>query len=209
MNPDLIQAKVQNYLRENQNRDVREISLQKSPFENISSAELAQQIKGLQIAKNKFPFLYETENIYFPPSINLEQASSWATSKYKSEILKGKTLIDLTAGMGIDAFGFAQNFEKVTALERNPELVEISECNYKVLNQNNLEYFNANFENYFEENPNQKWDVIYLDPSRRMGSQRKVILEDLEPNILIWMNEFLEFEEFYQLWISNPIKAKV
>ena len=208
MNPNILNSEIQNYLRENQNRDVREISLQKSPFENISSAELAQQIKGLQIAKNKFPFLYETDNIYFPSSINLEQASSWATSKYKSEILKGKTLIDLTAGMGIDAFGFAQNFEKVKALERDPELVEISKHNYKALNQNNLEYINSEFETYFEENPNLKWDVIYLDPSRRIASQRKVILEDLEPNILIWMNEFLTRAETVMIKLSPLLDLK-
>src|SRR5690606_28321117 len=106
-------------------------SLQKSPFSAVSSSELAQQIKGLQIARTKFPFLHEPEGIYFPPSINLEQASSWATSQYKSEIVKGKTLIDLTAGMGIDSFGFAQKFDEVTALERDPELVEISKHNYK------------------------------------------------------------------------------
>lgn len=191
MNRNVLNKAVQKHLRENQNEDFRKISLQKSPFSAVSSSELAQQIKGLQIARTKFPFLHQTEGIYFPPSINLEQASSWATALYKSGIVKGKTILDLTAGMGIDAFGFAQKFEEVTVLERNPELVEISKHNYKTLKQNNLDYLNTEFENYFLENPNMSWDVIYLDPSRRVNSRRKVILEDLEPNILDWMDEFL------------------
>lgn len=208
MNSEILKPEVQTYLHKNQNEDIRKISLQKSPFAEISSSELAQQIKGLQIAKTKFPFLYHQEGIYFPPSINLEQASSWATSQYKSDIVKGKSIIDLTAGMGIDAFGFAQNFEEVTALERNADLVEISKNNYKTLNQNNLTYINSEFENYFRQNPNLKWDVIYLDPSRRIESQRKVILEDLEPNILDWMDEFLSRAETVVIKLSPLLDLK-
>lgn len=208
MNPNLLHSEIQEFIRENQNRDVREVSLQKSPFENVSSSELAQQIKGMQIAKNKFPFLYEKEGIYFPPSINLEQASSWKTSTYKSEILKGTTLIDLTAGMGIDAFAFAQKFETVTALERNPELVEISKHNFTILNQHNLKYIHTEFENYFRQNPDSKWDVIFLDPSRRIASQRKVVLEDLEPNILDWMEEFLSRAETLVFKLSPLLDLK-
>lgn len=191
MNSNLLHPKVQTYLRENILRDFRTISLEKSPFENISSAELAQQIKGLQVAQSKFPFLYKTENIIYPLSLNLEQASSLPTAHYKANLIQGKTLIDLTAGMGIDAYAFAQNFEEVTALERNSELVEISQHNYKALNQNNLNYINTEFEAYFEQNPDLKWDVIYLDPARRKDAQKKFLLEDLEPNILEWMDEFL------------------
>lgn len=208
MNPNLLEPEVQNYIRAQENQDVRSISLKKSPFENISSSELAQQIKGLQIARNKFPFFYQTEGIYYPPSLNLEQASSWITAQYKSEIIKGKTLIDLTAGMGIDAFGFAQKFEKVTALERNSELVEISKHNYKALNQNNLEYINSDFEIFWKENPKEKWDIIYLDPSRRIESQRKFVLEDLEPNILEWMDEFLSRSETLMVKLSPLLDLK-
>ena len=135
MNLNILNKEVQSFIYENADRDIREISLQKSPFLDVSPSELAQQIKGIKIAKSKFPFLYKTEGIYFPASMNLEQASSWATALYKSKILIGKTLIDLTGGMGIDAYGFAQKMNHVTALDRNPELVEISKHNYKILNQ--------------------------------------------------------------------------
>lgn len=207
-NSEILKQEVQTYLRKNQNENIRKISLQKSLFAEVSSSEIAQQIKGIQIAKNKFPFLYETERIYFPPSINLEQASSWATSQYKSKIVKGKTIIDLTAGMGIDAFGFAQKFEEVTALERNADLVKISKQNYKTLNQNNLTYVNSEFGNYFKENPDLKWDVIYLDPSRRIESQRKVILEDLEPNVLEWIDEFLKRAKTVMIKLSPLLDLK-
>ncbi|MET3732854.1 class I SAM-dependent methyltransferase [Moheibacter stercoris] len=209
MNSKLLTEEVQAFLHENQSTDFRKVSLMKSPFPDVSSAELAQQIKGRQIAKQKFPFFLENPNVVYPPSLNLEQASSWPTALYKSKILKAKTLIDLTAGMGIDAYGFAQEFEEVTALERNPELVEISKHNYQVLNQMNLHYVNCEFEEYFQENLNQKWDVIYLDPARRKDSQKKFILEDLEPNVLEWKDEFFKRADWVMIKLSPLLDLKL
>lgn len=184
MNSNLLKTEVQKFLKDNLTVDHRKIALKKSPFPDVSSLELAQQIKGLQISKTKFPFLFETNHIIFPPQINLEQASSIATAEYKASLVQGDSLIDLTAGMGIDAFAFSQKFNSVTAVEKNENLVEISKHNYKTLQQNNLKYINSDFEKIFNENPNANWDVIYLDPARRKNAQKKFLLEDLEPNIL-------------------------
>lgn len=208
MNKLLLNPEIQNYLKSQIQKDIRSFSLTKSPFERVTSAELSQQLKGLQIAQSKFPFYFEAKNIYYPPSINLEQASSWATAQYKANIVNGNSLIDLTAGMGIDSYGFAQKFKKITALERNSDLVEIAKYNYQSLNQANLNYQATNFETYFQENPTSKWDVIYLDPSRRIDSQRKVILEDLEPNILEWMNEFFKRSDTILVKLSPLLDLK-
>lgn len=202
LNPLILNNEVQTYLRENLSKDVHSLSLQKSPFAGIKSAELAEQIKGMKIAKSKFPFLFETDGMYYPPSLNLEQASSQATSQYKSKLVRGKTLIDFTAGLGIDAFGFAQEFEEVTALEQSSNLVEICQHNYKTMGQTNLNYLNISFETYLKENPTQKWDVIYLDPARRKNAQKKFLLKDLEPNVLEWMDEFLKRAETVVIKLS-------
>lgn len=207
-NSKILSEEIQTYIRQHEHSDFRQISLQKSPFPEVSSAELAQQIKGLQIARNKFPFFYEMEGIYYPPSLHLEQASSWTTAVYKSKWVTGKTMVDLTAGMGIDAFAFAQNFEKVTALERNAELVKISQFNYKTLNQSNLNYIHSDFASYFEKHPDLKWDVIYLDPARRKGSEKKFLLEDLEPNLLEWIDEFLNRAEMVLIKLSPLLDLK-
>jgi 16S rRNA G966 N2-methylase RsmD len=209
VNPFILKEEVQEFLKENQSKDVRAISLMKSPFSDVSAAELAQQIKGRQIAKYKFPFFLENEKVFYPPSLNLEQSSSWPTSQYKATLVQGKTLIDLTAGMGIDALGFAQKFEKVTALERNSDLVEISRHNYQVLGQENLEYQNTEFQKYLDENPDLIWDVIYLDPARRKDSQKKFILEDLEPNILEWMDIFLQKSNTVFIKLSPLLDLKL
>lgn len=209
MNSNLLKTEVQKFLKENSHVDHRKIALKKSPFPMLSSLELAQQIKGLQIAKSKFPFLYGTENIVYPPSINLEQASSIVTAEYKAELIHGKTLIDLTAGMGIDAYAFSQKFQSVTALEKNIELVEISKHNYKVLRQNNLNYTPTDFENYFKNQSETRWDVIYLDPARRKNTQKKFLLEDLEPNILEHIDAFLQRSQTVMVKLSPLFDIKM
>lgn len=201
MNPTILTKEFQDYLKTIEHEDFKSIGLKKSLFDEISSAEIAQQLKGIQVSKHKFPTLYSTENIYFPPSINLEQASSEATATYKSKLVKGKFLIDLTAGFGIDTMAFAKSFEKVYHIEQNSVLSEIVKHNAEILAPN-LETYTGTFQAFFEENPNLKFDVIYLDPARRNSSGRKFILEDLEPNILEWIPTFFEKSEKVMIKLS-------
>jgi len=188
----LLTEEVQDWLIENIGRDCREVSLKKSIFKNILSSELAGQLKGRQTAKHKFRFLFENKSIYYPPSVNLEQSSSQTTAEYKSNLVSGRLLIDLTAGMGTDAYFFSKNFDKVIAIERNSELTEISKYNYSRLGCSNLEYLNADFAEFLNQNPDLKPDLLYLDPSRRNSSGRKFLIEDLEPDLSIWMDRFIQ-----------------
>lgn len=191
MNIAILTKEFQNYLKSIEQEDFKSISLKKSPFPEISSTEIAQQLKGLQVSKHKFPTLYSEENIYFPPSINLEQASSEATANYKASLVKGKSLIDLTAGLGIDTLAFSKHFEKVYHIEQNEALSKIVKHNSSILAPN-LETYNGTFQSFFKENPTLKFNVIYLDPARRNANGRKFIIEDLEPNILEWIPIFFE-----------------
>ncbi len=45
----------------------------------------------------------------------------------------GNTFIDLTSGFGIDAYYLSQNFDDITLIAQNRELLEIVEHNWKVL----------------------------------------------------------------------------
>lgn len=191
INNTIITPEFQEFLLSIEKEDIRTIGLKKSPFSDVSSSEIAQQLKGLQVAKHKFPTLHQTRGIYFPPSINLEQASSEATANYKASLIKGKKIIDLTAGFGIDSLAFSSSFEEVIHVEQNSELSSIVKHNFEILDRN-IKCFNGTFGSYFEQNPDEKYDVIYLDPARRNDSGRKFILEDLEPNILEYIPKFFE-----------------
>lgn len=179
---NLLATEVQTFISQNIDSDINKLLLKRSPFQNVTIQEIVQQIKGKKVAKRKFSFLL-SENIIFPPNLNLEQSSSQSTAEYKAKDLKGKSFLDLTSGFGIDAYFLSQNFEKVTLVEQNPELIKIVEHNWKTLNRN-ADFINQNLETFLEDNQG-KFDVVYLDPARRdQNNKKKFLLEDLSPNLL-------------------------
>lgn len=182
MENKLINKEIQDYVNANLNTDLHMLLLKKSPFQDVSMPEIVQQIKGKQTALKKFPFLLK-EGIIFPPQLNLEQSSSEKTAEYKSQILKGKKFIDLTSGFAIDAYYLSQNFEEVTLVEQNQELLGIVEHNWGILKRK-ATFINQNLEVFLQTNQ-EHFEVIYLDPARRDQNKNKVfLLEDLSPDIL-------------------------
>lgn len=156
--------------------------LKKSPFSEVSMQEIVQQIKGKKVAQKKFPFLLK-DRIIFPPNLNLEQASSQSTAEFKAQHLKGKSFIDLTSGFGIDANFLSKNFDEITLVEQNAELLEIVKHNWGIL-ERQANFVNENLEDFLVKNK-EKFDVIYIDPARRDSEKnKKFLLEDLSPNLL-------------------------
>ena len=182
INPSILIEEIQKYINANLTADLHSLLLKKSPFAEVSMHEIAQQIKGKKVAQKKFPFLLR-DGIVFPPNLNLEQASSQSTAEYKAKNLKGKSFLDLTSGFGIDAYFLSQNFDEVTLVEQNTELLETVKHNWNILGRK-ANFINENLEDFLQKN-SQKFDLIYLDPARRDAQKnKKFLLEDLSPNLL-------------------------
>ncbi len=147
------------------------------------------------------------EGIVFPPQLNLEQSSSEKTALYKSEILSGNTFIDLTSGFGIDAYYLSQNFDDITLIEQNTELLEIVEHNWNILGRR-AKFINRKLEDFLAENK-ENFDVIYLDPARRDQNKNKVfLLEDLSPNILEIQKKLQSISSLVVIKLSPLIDLK-
>ena len=190
MKTEILNKEVQNYINANLETDLHSLLLKKSPFSEVSMQEMVQQIKGKKVAHRKFPFLLK-ENIVFPPNLNLEQASSQSTAEFKADNLNGKKFLDLTCGFGIDAYFLSQNFEEITLVEKNPELLDVVKHNWKILSKK-ATFVNENLEHFLAKN-SESFDVIYLDPARRDSEKnKKFLLEDLSPNLLEIQEQLLE-----------------
>ncbi|SIS80835.1 Conserved hypothetical protein 95 [Kaistella chaponensis] len=190
MKTEILNKEVQNYINANLETDLHSLLLKKSPFSDVSMQEMVQQIKGKKVAQRKFPFLLK-EDIVFPPNLNLEQASSQSTAEFKADNLNGKKFLDLTCGFGIDAYFLSQNFEEITLVEKNPELLDLVKHNWKILNKK-ATFVNENLEHFLAKN-SESFDVIYLDPARRDSEKnKKFLLEDLSPNLLEIQDQLLE-----------------
>lgn len=159
------------------------VLLKKPIFEGISQKELAEQIEAKEKCQKKLPEWFNTPNIYYPKKLNIEQTSSEATAKYKAQIVSGKSLVDLTGGLGVDSYFFSKKVRSVLHCEINAELSEIASHNFKILGQENIKCLPENGILFLEKST-QHFDWIYVDPSRRNDVKGKVfLLKDCLPNL--------------------------
>ncbi|MFK8303215.1 RsmD family RNA methyltransferase [Capnocytophaga stomatis] len=178
----ILDRKIQDFISENLNTNISDLLLKKPVFEGISNKYLAQQIIGRNTASKKFPFLNQPD-ILFPPHLNLEQASSQQTAEFKSVGMQGKRFLDLTCGLGIDAFFLSENFEEVHLVEQNPELLKLVQHNWLILGRK-ANFHQQSLHEFLEKN-SEKFDLIFIDPARRdENNKKKFLLEELSPNLL-------------------------
>jgi hypothetical protein len=180
---DLLDSKIQKFINDNIDANLSKLALQKNPFPNVNWISILNQIEAKKKSKQKLPSWFSTENIIYPNKISIEQTSSETTALYKSSIVSGKSLVDLTAGFGVDDFYFAQKIKKVVHCEINTELSDIVKHNFEQLNVKNIVcYSGDSLEILVKLNTNFEW--IYIDPSRRNIAKGKVfMLKDCLPDV--------------------------
>ena len=146
---------------------------------------VATQIKYLQRARIKLPAYYAAQCIL--PPLSFEQASSEESASLKH--YTGHTCLDLTCGLGVDAFHFSKCFDQVVTVEQSAELCEIARINFERLQARNIRIITNTAEQYVADlNSGSESigpiDLIYIDPARRDSQGKKVwLLEDCSPNV--------------------------
>ena len=174
---------IQDYISQNVGAPISKLALQKNPFPEADWILILNQIEAKTKAKEKLPTWFKTENIIYPSKISVEQTSSEKTAAYKASLISGKTLIDLTGGFGVDDYYFSQKFESVTHCEINTDLSAIVKHNLEQFGVKNCFCYADDSANILKES-DQKWDWIYIDPSRRNDAKGKVfMLKDCLPNV--------------------------
>ena len=150
--------------------------------------------------KNKVPQWQALTSLIYPDQLCSEQCSSSETARYKASLAarimgrKGK-IADLTGGLGVDSWAFSYVARQVLYNEMKPELAEAASNNFKELGINNILISNESIGSgkIVQVLDGFKADIIYMDPSRRKSSGKKVfIIEDCEPDILSIKEELAE-----------------
>ncbi len=149
--------------------------------------------------KNKVPEWYAVPSLRYPLRISGEQCSSSETARYKAQVAREagavSRLADLTGGLGIDSWAFAQVFGQVLYNEMRPELAEAARHNFAALGIGNVRVSCA------ELTPASlgsilgsfRPDILFLDPARRASDGRKVFrLEDCQPDVLTLLPALLD-----------------
>ncbi len=183
MDLNILNSDIQEFIDHNIGVSIAKLALQKNPFPEVEWIAVLNQIEAKTKAKDKLPNWFKTKNIIYPSKISIEQTSSEKTARYKSTIVSGNQLIDLTGGFGVDDYYFSKSVTTVAHCEINPELSKIVAHNYVQLGIENISCY-AGDSAATLESLNQKWDWIYIDPSRRNDAKGKVfMLKDCLPSV--------------------------
>lgn len=178
LNPD-----VQDFINSKVDIAIAKLAFEKNPFTDVLWADILNQISCKSKAKTKLPTFFGCKNIVYPSKVSMEQTSSEKTASYKAEIISGNSIIDLTGGFGADDFYFAKRFKTVFYCEMNFDLYNIVKHNFEQLASTNINCFFGDSLEILKK-IDQKFDWIYIDPSRRNDEKGKVfMLNDCEPNV--------------------------
>lgn len=120
----------------------------------------------------------------FPDSLSAEQASHQGVAYFHASLVSPKdSVLDMTAGLGIDAFSMSRVAEKVTAVEISEHKAETLKYNADVLKIPNLEVLNEDSVKFLQ-NLSRQFDLIFIDPARRgEGNKRVYNLKDCIPDV--------------------------
>ena len=183
MDQKLLDKKVQEFITAQVTTPIAKLALQKNPFPDIEWVAIVKQIEAKAKAKDKLPSWFETENIIYPSKISVEQTSSERTAEYKSTLVNGENLIDLTGGFGVDDYYFSKEVNQVVHCEINSDLSAIVKHNFEQLKCQNIQCYQGDSIETLQK-LNTKWDWIYIDPSRRSDIKGKVfLLKDCLPKV--------------------------
>lgn len=208
----LLSIDVRSFLRDHLLIDPNKLLLKYQKIAGLPASLVVDQLIGRKKAEERFPTWYQTENIIYPPALNLEQASSEKAAMVKVEVLQNemgdlsdKTAIDLTGGFGVDSYIFSKAFKRVHVVEPNSQLLEITKHNHRELGALNIEYFHMTAESFLSSVSIKSSDVIFIDPSRRTSGDRKVFtFSESDPNVVALQDAMLQISA-HVLIKSSPL----
>lgn len=186
-----ISEKMLEFIRCHANDDVHALNLKYSGKKKIElgfDLDFALiQIEARRKARKKLPSFVSEDKFLFPSLVSEEQATNEAIARFHASLVTPESsLLDLTAGLGIDDFEFAKTGISVTSCEIDPIKCEVLCHNAQVLGlDTKIEVENCDSIAYVNNPDRVVYDVVFADPARRNESGRRVhALSDCKPDIL-------------------------
>lgn len=173
------------FLSDHAGEDPKTLSLHSGIKDAQQRLKLLHQFSSRKKLQDKIPTLLKHTQFIIPPGISAEQSSSEWTASYKASLFNGKRMIDLTAGMGVDALYLSEGFEEVILIEAQEGLRKILAHNFDVWQRPSVQIAKDMDAETFATQYAEKADLIYLDPARRDVAGGKVVkLSDCSPDVV-------------------------
>lgn len=178
-------------IRENRGQNVASLALKWASKKDDSTAFILTQIQGRAIAERKIPTWAQQEDLVYPDKTAMEQCSSELTARFKSNLLEGLKVADLTGGLGIDSYFISLKAKRLLYVEPNLNRYEMAHHNFNVLGVKNASFYQSTAEEFLSNPELSSLDCVYIDPSRRNENQNRVfMLKDMIPDLQMLIDYF-------------------
>lgn len=146
----------------------------------------ALQIECRKRIARKVPEITALKHFIFPTSLSTEQCTCQEVAQFHATLFKGAgSILDLTAGLGIDDFYISKEVEQLTSVELSPLLAAALQHNMQRY-RSNVTVANDDATNYLHQSiaANRRFDAVFIDPARRGQNDKRIYgLSDCEPDV--------------------------
>lgn len=188
-----ISPEIYMWIEEHQDEDASKLRLRyhKQMTDELDFAIL--QIECRRKASKKLPETLQNKHFIFPTTLSAEQCTSDLLSSFHATLIEdGVSMVDLTCGLGIDVYHFAQGAKSITAVERNLDIAQAVMYNAGILGFSNINVQNTDCCEFIR-NTEHHFDVAFIDPARRGNSGKRLFaLSDCEPNVTAILDDIKE-----------------
>lgn len=142
------------------------------------------QIESRRKHGKKLRRFFSNPHTLVPTPLSAEQATHEAVAAYHASLASGgATILDMTAGLGIDSFALARKAAKIVSVEIDPLKADVLRHNATVLGLDNLTA-ECGDSSAIDDDRLAAFDIIFIDPARRGdNNQRLYNLRDCMPDV--------------------------
>lgn len=122
----------------------------------------------------------------FPSRLAGEQSTSDSLAAFHASlVLPGRDMMDMTAGLGIDAMHCSKVCSSVFAIERHSDVADALTINSRQAGCDNLSVACCDSRDYLQSGQMKDVATIFIDPARRSADGGRVFaLTDCEPDVV-------------------------
>lgn len=174
------------FIMDHAHSDVNALRLQyhgkSMPF---SVDDACMQIEMRRKTAGKLPWFLHHPGFRFGTAQSAEQASNQNVALFHAFLIgHNRSVLDMTAGLGIDAMTIAMRGNRVTAFELETKRVEALRHNADILGIDDLTVVKGDSVLHLQQSE-EHYDWIFVDPARRdSGNNRCFLLQDSLPDVV-------------------------
>lgn len=181
------------FIKDHEHSDVNALRLQyhdkSMPF---SVDDACMQIEMRRKTAGKLPWFLHNPGFRFGTAQSAEQATNQNIALFHAFVIgRNRHVLDMTAGLGIDAMTIALRGNHVTAYELQTERVEALRHNADIPGIDDLTVVQGDSVRHLQQSE-EHYDWIFVDPARRdSGNNRCFLLQDSLPDVVSHQNLLL------------------